>query len=161
MAAGRSGKIAAWVLGAAAFGGLVAWLAHLKVPVAVTTADSPDARYRAEVRQPRFIYLDRNFRVVLTDLETGRVREVFRSQDQSPTIRSERIVWAADSDALALIGDKYFVLPGSTLPGGATLFLTFDLPAGTVACNSDLPHPFPRATPAAALARFGDRLDAR
>ena len=79
--------------------------------VTVTAATSPDGRFVAEVRQPRHVFLDRNFTVVLTG-PGGTPRVVFRSQDQDPTIKTESILWAADSAAFALVGDEYYVLPG-------------------------------------------------
>ena len=134
---------------------------YLQGPVVATAAASPSGRWAAEVRQPRLVFLDRNFEVFLTDRRTGAERRVFVSQDQSPLVKEERLVWAADSRAFALVGDDYYVVPGAALPSGSTLFLTYDLPTGTLRCNTDHARPLPAtppADPAAAGRRFGAGL---
>ena len=153
----RSNLTAAAVL-AVLFASFAALLAWGSVVLDVTTATSPDGRYTAVVRQRRMVHLDRNFHVVLIDNGTGAETVVFKSQDQSPGITSEALVWSADSRTFALVGDDYYVVPGSTLPDGRILFLTYDLPTGVLACNTEYPEPLPKAPPAAATARFGAAL---
>lgn len=115
---------------------LIIFLAN-RTPQDVTVSQSPDGLHRIVVRQPRFVFMDRNFRVVLIETSTKTEREIFRSLDQSPTIESERLVWSADSKAVGLFGDKYYVVPNSQLPTGEIVFLVYNLDTGKLWCNAD------------------------
>ena len=115
-------------------GGVAIWVRVR--PHDTLVATSPDGAHRVIVREPMRT-LDRNFSVFLVDPSTGIEREIFDSYDQDPSIKREWIVWSDDSSKFALIGHRYFVVPGAGLPGGETVFLVYDLDADRLWCNTD------------------------
>lgn len=124
--------------------------------VDVSNTLSPDGTQRIVIRQRRPITLDRNFRIVLIDEATKDEREIFYSLDQLPTISQEHVVWSADGRYFALIGDGYYVLPGSQLPNGLTIFLVYDLETDQVYCNTHyVDRKLPRVTIEEAVGIFG------
>ena len=121
-------------------------------------ATSPDGVHRVIVREPRR-FIDRNFRVFLVDQRTGLERQVFKSYDQSPLITRERIVWSDDSSKFALVGDRYYVLPGAALPGGEIAFLLYDIDADRLWCNTDVNRGLTPITAAQAVSAIGKPLE--
>ena len=129
----------------------------LAIREVVTESTSPDGRYRIVVIQPKLVLLDRNFRVELIDKISESTQVIFKSFDQSPSIREEYFVWTNDSRWVALIGDEYYVASGSGLPNGLTLFLAYDIENDRVYCNTDyLERGFPQMTVGEAVRRFGE-----
>jgi len=122
-------------------------------------SDSPNRYYRVTVREavPRFI--DRNFTVVLTDNKSGSERVIFDSDDQSPTIKTERLLWTRDSSAVALVGDRYYAIPEARLDNGQIVFLVYDVQSGRLWCNGDEDPPkYPRISAKEAEKLFDGRL---
>jgi hypothetical protein len=124
----------------------------------MTVGISPDGRFRISVDERR-AGIDRNFLVLLTDLSTNRTMTIYKSNDQVSSINRERFVWSADSSKVVLVGDKYWVDPGSELEGGDVVFLMFDLASRKLYCNADYGNELPRIPAADVVQIFGaDRL---
>lgn len=138
--------------------GAVAGLWYMYSPHDVLVSDSPDGAYRIVIRQPRFRFLDRNFRVVLIDQRTNVEQKIFDSWDQSPTIKKERFVWSSDSRKLALVGDRYYVVPDSELPNGQLVFLVYDFDGKKLYCNSEYDRGIPHISAQHAIEIFGDGI---
>ena len=128
---------------------------YLYAPQDVTVSQSPDGLHHIIVRQPRFVFIDRNFRVVLIDTKSNSEREIFRSFDQSPTIKKERFVWSADSKVVGLLGDDYFVVLNSKLPNGEIVFLVYSLDTSDLWCNAPDDNRYSRITAQAAAKMLG------
>jgi len=101
------------------------------------------------------LFIDRNLSLEVTDTVAGTTKQVFRSYDQSPLIKTERLAWSSNSRYVAVIGDRYFVAEGSTFPNGEILFLVYDVEKHAVYCNADDDDRFPRMSAADAAAVFG------
>ena len=113
---------------------------------------SPNHHFSAVVRDPSMSFIDRNLSIEVTDTLAGTTKQVFRSYDQSPLIKTERLAWSSDSRYVAVIGDRYFVTEGSTFPNGEILFLVYDVENDTVFCNADDDDRFSRMSAADAAA---------
>lgn len=120
----------------------------------VLVSDSPDGAHRMIVRE-RARHIDRNFHVVLVDLVTGNERVIFTSEDQSPTNSHERFVWSGNSSKVALVGDRYYVIPEATLENGEIVFLMYDLESETLKCNSEYERGYQRIPAQLAIEVFG------
>jgi len=133
-------------------------LGVLRVQDSLVSA-SPNGAHQIIVRERR--YIDRNFRILLVDSQTGAEREVFKSFDQSVSIKRERLVWSDDSSKLALVGDSYFTMPtvAAVLPKGETVFLVYDLDADQLWCNTEYNRGYATITAAQAAAVIGKPLD--
>jgi hypothetical protein len=112
---------------------LLGWL--LTSTQVTASADSPDENYRAEVVDPSFRFIDRNFCVRIMD-DKGNSRMVFRSPDEPVTgVGQERLLWSEDGNRFLLVG-KFWVREGSEIADGECLYLLCDVASGKVWCNS-------------------------
>ena len=123
-----------------------------------TPVSAPNGRYSGVVAEPPMRFVDRNFRLLLVDNNSGNSVEIFRSKDQSPSIRLERVVWSPDSRYLALVGDRYYVVEGCDFDNGEFLFLVYDTVTKVVYCNADDDFRFSRLLASQAKTLFDDRL---
>lgn len=129
----------------------------LFAPRNTVVSQSPDGSHQVVVREG-IRTIDRNFRVVLVDLATGAQREIFVSDDQSPSIDRERFVWSDDSKKVALLGDKYYVVSDSSLSNGEIVFLVYDLENDRLWCNTDHDRGMEAIPAAQAADMFGEAL---
>jgi hypothetical protein len=120
-------------------------------------SNSPDGDYKIIVREGGRT-IDRNFDVVLVDRKTGVERVIFKSFDQTPTIKRERFVWTLDSSKVALIGDRYFVTPEANLANGEIVFLMYDVKSDKVWCNADDDPRYEHISARQAVGIFGKEL---
>lgn len=116
---------------------LVVVFSYYFIPLNSTVSVSPDNSWQVVIRENRFRFIDRNFRVVLINTANGIETELFSSWDQFPLIESEQFVWSKDSRKFALIGDRYYVVDNSELPSGKTVFLVYDMDSRELFCNTD------------------------
>lgn len=126
-------------------------------PRDIVVSDSPDGSQRIIVRE-RLRFVDRNFRVVLVNRATGTERVVYTSDDQSPTNSHERFVWSRDSSKVVLVGDRYFVVPESTLENGDVVFLLYDVTSDKLWCNEVHKRGFQRVSSQQLVDDFGEDL---
>jgi hypothetical protein len=148
----RGRGLSVWLIGLTL---LIPFLLIMSMRCEVTVSNSPNGKYQIAVYQTaRFI--DRNFDITLLDQHTGRKETIYRSNDQSPTIKSERFLWSADSSKVVLLGDSYYVDPGSELPNGETVFLMYDLVLKHLFCNADYANDYERIPADKVTQIFGD-----
>jgi len=123
---------------------------------------SPDGTCQVVVREGPRWSVDRNFRLFLADRKTGAERPIFTSDDQSPLITRERLVWSEDSSRFTLVGDRYFAVPEANLPSGEIVFLVYDIPGQKLRCNTDAEDrkSYERISGVEATAIFGKALEA-
>ncbi|MDB5340315.1 MAG: hypothetical protein JWN70_5934 [Planctomycetaceae bacterium] len=138
-----------------AFGALLLGLVFIALPRDILVSDSPDRSHRIIVREGIRL-IDRNFRVLLVDRPTGTERVVYTSEDQSPTNTHERFVWSKDSSKVVLVGDRYFVVPGSKLESGEIVFLMYDVNTDKLWCNEDHDRGFQRVSSQQVVDAFGE-----
>ena len=127
------------------------------IPRDTLVSESPDGSHRIIVRERR--YIDRNFRVVLVDRQTGTERIVFTSYDQDPTISHERFVWSNDSSKVVLVGDDYYVTPEAKLENGEIVFLMYDVENDKLWCNTEYDRGFQRISAQQVVDTFGQELE--
>jgi hypothetical protein len=120
-------------------------------------SESPDRSHRIVV-QEGFRHIDRNFRILLVDRRTGARRVIFTSYDQSPSITQERFVWSTNSSKVVLLGDRYYVVPGSKLENGEIVFLMYDIEHDRLSCNTDHDRGFQRVSAQEVVEIFGEDL---
>lgn len=121
----------------------ILYLRAAKSPAGITmSALSPSNRYRALlVERPAFI--DRNFDVVILDVDTDNERTIFTSPDEGRPIGSERFLWSRDDQYLLLLGRNFFVAEAAVLDSGEQMYLLHHLPTGGTWCNAtqaDIPR---------------------
>jgi hypothetical protein len=125
-----------------------------QAPATTASTDSPDGRFRVEVREldrP----LDRNFEVVLIDRHAAPAlsRVIFASPDEGAPPGTERFLWSPDSQAVLLVGEHFFT-DDDTDHEGERLYLLYDVAADSMWCNSSQVRDADRID-AALLARYG------
>jgi len=93
---------------------------------------SPSGRYEIQLREQRFRFIDRNFRLFLRDKSKELMsREIFLSPDEGLPEGTERFIWSSDDRYVLLVGRHFFVAnPSLVTSAGESAYLLIDVESG-------------------------------
>jgi hypothetical protein len=103
---------------------------------------SPDGKYQVYLVEFT-VFIDRNFKVRLTELATRKTRTLFSSPDEGRPVGTERVVWSKDARRFVLLGRQFFTKEEAHLPTGEQLYLMYDLSTGELWCNARQQSQYP------------------
>jgi len=87
--------------------GVMAWMAGARETTC--SSISPDQRFEILLIDQKYPFIDRNFRILLHDLEQGTTSRLFQSPDESVQCDSDRFIWSKDGRYFLLVGPEFFV----------------------------------------------------